>query len=250
MLKNSFAVLFLLLKINSHAQDTTRILFIGNSLTYYNRMPGMVQKMFEESGKAVRVYQRTDPGMNLKSQINDILNYRGNHQQKFEPAKDKLIQEKLIDVWGSVTPFVLTEKTFETVHFDYVILQEATVRMLIPHLREDFFEIIHAFRKAADMSGGKLLFYQPYPTYEYPKTYCFPNPASKDPGYSCSDELINSEQELGIYARLCTEIMEEDSVQIVPIGRAFEETRKANPGNQLLADDNQHPSKLGSYPIA
>ncbi len=248
MPKTCLALLFLLFFNDTYSQDTTKILFIGNSLTYYNRMPQMVRMMFEESGKAVRIYQRTDPGMNIKTHLELMTNYGGTLGEKFQPSMDKLVQEKLIDIWGSITPFQLSLNTFQEIHFDYVILQEATIRLLIPHLREDFFEIMHAFRKAAEMSGGKLLFYQPYPTYKYPKTYCFPNPESKE-GFSCADELTDSEQELSIYSRLCTEIMAEDSVQIVPIGRAFEESRKAYPSYNLLSDE-QHPSRLGSYLIA
>jgi hypothetical protein len=42
--------------VSSHAQDSTRILMIGNSLTFYNDMPGMIQRLSEAAGKKAYVY--------------------------------------------------------------------------------------------------------------------------------------------------------------------------------------------------
>lgn len=225
MTKTYLAVLFILFYTVIYAQDTTKILFIGNSLTYFNQMPQTVQKMFEESGRTVKVYQKTAPGMNLKTWL-DIIMSDGDR----------------------VGDFQLNRTTFRQEKFNYIILQEATIRLLVPHLREEFLAIIHTFKTLADESSGQLLFYQPYPAYQYPQTYCLPDPNSKD-GFTCSDKIVDSDQELTAYARICTEIMQEDSVQIVPIGRGFEEVRKTYTAHNLLADE-QHPSPLGSYLIA
>jgi len=221
-----FAVFFLSSAINAFAQDTTRILFIGNSLTYFNKMPQIVGKMLEESGKTVKIYQKTNPGMTLKMHF-DIIDSNGDR----------------------IDGFQLNRQTFQQIKFDYIIIQEATVRLLIPHLREEFFAIAHSFNKLAQESGGQLLFYEPYPTYQYPKTHCLPDKRSADMSFSCADEMLDSAQELAVYARICTDVKQENQAQIVPIGRGFEETRKIYPAYNLLAD-KQHPSILDSYLIA
>ena len=58
---------------NSHHQDPTdslKILFIGNSLTFYNNMPGMFEALSNGAGKKVIVETATIGGLALRHLIN------------------------------------------------------------------------------------------------------------------------------------------------------------------------------------
>jgi hypothetical protein len=53
--------------------DDTKILFIGNSLTFYNDMPDMLEQMAIEAGKSVLVEQATLAGVALRSMVNNEM---------------------------------------------------------------------------------------------------------------------------------------------------------------------------------
>lgn len=55
MYKTFFTFLLCLLHLGLSAQETTNILFIGNSLTYYNDMPQMVKQIAEDKGHPTQV---------------------------------------------------------------------------------------------------------------------------------------------------------------------------------------------------
>ena len=65
-MKNAILVLLFLLPSILSGNDPMRILFIGNSLTYYNEMPGMVQQMADSEGKEVEVDQLVIGGLSLR----------------------------------------------------------------------------------------------------------------------------------------------------------------------------------------
>jgi hypothetical protein len=53
--------------------DETKILFIGNSLTFYNDMPAMVEQMATDAGKNVIVEQATLAGVPLRNMVNSEM---------------------------------------------------------------------------------------------------------------------------------------------------------------------------------
>lgn len=201
------------------SQDSTKILFIGNSLTYYNDMPQMLQKMLNMSTKKYFVYQKTEPGIRLKEHLSKIKN--------FDPS--------------------LNIETFKKEKFSFVVLQEASVRLLVPQLNKELFYVIDSFNEIVKENSGKLLFYQPYPAYVYPYTYCFPNFKTGDS--FCSEQVLTSEQEMNIYKSVCDSINKKFETTIIPVGEAFQLCKKEYSTYPLLVDE-QHPSRLGSYLIA
>lgn len=46
------------------------VLFIGNSLTYFHNMPTILQDIFIENNKNIRVFQSTFPGIPLHNHHN------------------------------------------------------------------------------------------------------------------------------------------------------------------------------------
>lgn len=61
-----FLFCFLLFNISVHSQAQTRILFVGNSYTYYHEMPEMVRKLAEVNGVTVEIMSAVNGGVSLK----------------------------------------------------------------------------------------------------------------------------------------------------------------------------------------
>lgn len=59
----------------AHGQKS--ILFVGNSLTYYNDMPQILQKMFEEQKHKIKVEQSTYTGINLSEHVREVMASNG-----------------------------------------------------------------------------------------------------------------------------------------------------------------------------
>ena len=62
--------LFLLVSVYSQKTDTEKILFIGNSFTFYFNLPLVVESMAEVKGVDLDVYQSTASGVSLKDHWN------------------------------------------------------------------------------------------------------------------------------------------------------------------------------------
>ena len=55
----------------SNIPDTTKVLFIGNSLTYFNNMPDMVKQLAEMTDKKVFINKATIGGVPLRNMVNN-----------------------------------------------------------------------------------------------------------------------------------------------------------------------------------
>lgn len=133
------------------------VLFIGNSLTYYHDMPLMLQGMLNENESKINIHQSTFPGVSLS---------------------DHLIKPETLAKLNSQ-------------NWDYVVLQEATVRVLIDEVREYNFEpSILRLDSLIKLKKGQTILYQSYPVSIYPKKYCYPSflvrPEIPETNY-CSD---------------------------------------------------------------
>ena len=56
---------------NGGLSDTTKVLFIGNSLTYFNNMPNMVQQIAQKAGKMILAESATISGLALRHIVNN-----------------------------------------------------------------------------------------------------------------------------------------------------------------------------------
>ena len=220
----SFLLVYLIRTMTSYGQETTKILFIGNSLTYSNDMPQMVENMLKESGKKVKIFQKTDPGKWLKQHFDEINGCN-----------------------TTLDALTISLNTFESEKFDFIILQEANIRLLVPTMREESISTIHLFSEIAKKNNSKLLFFQPYPLYNYPQQYCYPNPRTQD--IYCSENITSNSQELSAYSLFCNKIHNDDDVGIIPIGKNIDILKNSFPNHNFFSDDG-HPSKLGSYLIS
>ncbi len=106
-----------------------RILFIGNSYTYYNKMPKMFAAICDERGKDVEVEQVTSGGYTLTSML--------------QPT----------DIYAD-----LIAKKLAGERYDYVVLQEQSIRPA--YEPERFFAPCRALADMIRANGAEILFYQ------------------------------------------------------------------------------------------
>lgn len=129
---------FKTVKLNVKYPDNvkvTNILFIGNSLTYRNDVPGMVSKLAKADGKVVKCDSYTVGGNTL----GQILSTRSFY------IKQMLNSKK----------------------YDYIIIQEASSSNYLEF--ENFLSAAKEFKRLADENGAELILYQTW-AYNY-ETY-------------------------------------------------------------------------------
>lgn len=201
--------------------EPRNILFIGNSLTYYHEMPEMLQQMFNEQQFQINVEKSTLPGASLSDHLSN-------------------------------------EETLERINsrdWDFLILQEGTVRILIPEARMYRFErSVLGFDSIAKLIGAKVMLYQNYPISIYPEKYCYPSMLISNELENkmyCSDSLVNSTQEFRIITKSFEEVSKKIDSHVAPVGYYFEICKKQFPQLVLFESNvDTHPSRLGSFLIA
>lgn len=212
--------------------EPKKILLIGNSLTYYNNLPIVLQDMFKNYGVDIKVFNATLPGVDLKW------------------LATMARPESIVEAEPEPNQVFLCAKLLSEHKFDYVLLQEQTIRLLIPEEMEKskkyFQELSDIFKK----TGSTILIYQNYPICRYPATHCYPNfnfgkQGGKD--IFCSEEIKNSKQEMTLLKNAIDSISIATGGIIVPIGEAFEISKQCSSEPVRIGE---HPSKLGSYIIA
>lgn len=59
-------------KIKEKSKEVN-VLFVGNSLTYYNDMPQKLQGMLDEQNSNIKIDQITYPGFSLSRHLNNMI---------------------------------------------------------------------------------------------------------------------------------------------------------------------------------
>jgi hypothetical protein len=215
----NFSLTFFLL--NSCQTPPKEVLFIGNSLTYFHEMPAMLQEMLRESGSAINISQSTEPGFSLYQHLTS------------ENTINKLNSQE----------------------WTFVVLQEGTVRTLIPEVMQ--FQLLPTVIELDSIikgKGGRTILYEAYPMSQYPKKYCYPSVVisnTLEERDYCSEELMNSDQEFKIIKNSFEELNSSIKGNIAHVGTVFERCKIKFPELMLFESTNDtHPSKLGSYLIA
>lgn len=126
-----------------HAQDTLRVLFIGNSMTYVEDLPGLLTNLASSNGKTVITAQRTPGGYFLADHIED-------------PLSLSLMAQG----------------------FDYIVVQEQSSGNMQPALPSpDITRPIEVIDSIAKAHCSKLLLYA---TPGYPETHPWSNETYED----------------------------------------------------------------------
>ncbi|MBK1895144.1 hypothetical protein [Chryseobacterium paridis] len=197
-----------------------KILFIGNSLTYYYDMPKMLEKMLnEETGHSYKIIQVTFPGAQLQHQISAGV------------AKVRFAE----NAW------------------DDVVVQHGTLGYYVPEeVEKNILPSIKTLQKYD--TSGKAKFYL-FSTWvdkqKYPFKNCYPKMLYSRKGEDqsekyCSKEFQNRDEQKEYLENQYSLIAKE--TQIVKTKHSAMEYvfEKKYPYFNMW-DDESHPSKIGSY---
>ncbi len=217
-------------------QDTTHVLFVGNSLTYYHDMPGMLQAMLSEKGHPVRIHQSTVPGMSLRGHFTQMITAltdstaftRGKMAGELTGTENKLLER----------------------NWNVVILQTGTVEALIPESRN--LSVSPAIARTKSYLGGPariILFNTWASDTTYPLQFCQPgaiiHPSLRSRPY-CSETLDNLARHTGAINSGYAKLAADNGVEKSNHGDLFLEMRNLH-AEVGLFDDAFHPSPAGSF---
>jgi len=227
---------------NANCQsENKKLLFIGNSLTSSNETPKLLAEMFEKSNLNISVYQATKNGFSLFHHY-QIITGMGTGETAICKSHDR-----------KDTVVVRLSKNEK---WDFVILQDAVVPLLIPEERNIVVE--NHVRKLNDLIknlGGKTILFQPFTiSNKYPIQYCYSATSAKgtccNDGICCSDSLQNVEQEFEVISTATTKIAQKLDLKTALIGLAFKKVQQQFPEILLFDDQEFHPSKFGAFLMA
>jgi len=227
-IRNIILTLLYLFQYNILSGQSKNVLFVGNSLTYSNEMLNTLQIMFDETKVSILVYRSCHPGMPLS----DHLGIKS--RKPFNSQTTEMLRSK---------------------EWYRVILQEATIRILIPEARDRLYvKAVIALDSIVKTRQGQTMLYQNYALGSYPIKYCYPGHII-DPKFSgetfCSDEFLSSYQEMLAINNGIDYLATKLNVEIAPVGDAFELFNKRYPQlNCIEGNGDTHPSEIGAYLIA
>ncbi len=208
-MKAIFLSLILILSFVVKAQDTTKVLFIGNSFTSANNLHLLFQQLANGDGKVVIVASHAPGGVS----VGDIS--QGTSAHSNNPAVYSLIKSQ---------------------DWDYLVLQDNQGRFCLSYGQ---FPQSSLVIEGHLMIRDSLLYYHPCA-----KMIWFAGFATKDgyPPYGNSAEaLIDS-----LYHNY--QYLNDTAKQIIaPIGPAFKRIIFNHPTIDLWSSDKVHPSLSGSY---
>jgi hypothetical protein len=190
--------------------DTIRVAFIGNSYTYFNEMPKLVQELANGVAGSNKRYvdykQFTPPGCALKLHVKN----------------DELIKSLKHDKW------------------DYVVVQEQSEAPSVhtADVAKETYPYAAQICKYAREGNPdvKIIFYMTWGHKDGTST-----PVE---GYPLPDSYA------GMQLRLMTSYLEmayDNNAWCAPVGMAWQKVRTERPNLQLYMADRSHPSLAGSY---
>jgi hypothetical protein len=202
-------ILFFTGLFSTWAQDTTKILFIGNSFTYYNSLHTLVKGFLSAANMPVYTYEYAQPGISVGDTI------QGNQNHMNNPLVYTLIRNT---DWDFV---LLQDRQSRFIQDSGVFPQESLV--IEGHLRiRDSLHYYHPCAKMLWFAGWGLKNGQApqWPT-----------------GISMIDHIAVNYRVLNDTAKDV----------IAPIGLAWKSTILNNPEIELWDPDWEHPSLAGSF---
>jgi hypothetical protein len=231
----ALCVLFFVIKCQA---KTKRVLFIGNSLTYYNNMVDVLKEMIKEQGADIAIYNITPGGATLSNHIKSSSN--------IDLSGSKLT--------GGITA---TRQKILSEHWDFIILQEATLMCLIPEEREYSCKpAIKILNQTIKTVKARTVLYQLFALSEYPVKYCHPPavlaineiislPQNRMKSQYCSDSFSNSREEFNVietfYKNISKEINADGVIfvfllQVIPQLALHFNYLSVNKGDTLLCN--------------
>lgn len=242
MRKLFILVILVFLSITTKGQDFKKdreinVLFIGNSLTYYNNMPQILQKMVNETDPNINLEQITYPGFSLYAHLENIIEESSENNVK---TRKKVV--------GEVTE---TEKKIMEKHWNIIIMQTGGINILIPEHRKLKVEpAIQEILSLSNCESKYVLFNTWTTTIDYPKEYCYPaavvDKFAKPGEKICSPEILNEKNHFDLLQSGYKELVDRNNLTLTNHAGLFKKTRENHPDIDLL-EDSMHPSKYGAF---
>jgi len=241
-MKNILLIFLTFVSVSCKSQDTKgtekiNVLFIGNSLTYYHDMPETLQKMLNETTTNFRIEHSTFPGMSLDGHLNNIIESR---------TENGISTRKKEDGEKTETEIKLSEK-----EWDVIILQEGTVRLLIPEAKKFKVETaIAEIKNRISNQDCKFILFKTWPSKkEYPRQYCYSKWAinhSLENDKYCSPEIESLEQEITLINEAYDSVAEKYGLTTSDNGNKVYEILTEHQDIDVY-EDNIHPNKYGAF---
>lgn len=187
---------------------TTRVLFVGNSITLNYNLPGTVQGLMTNAGDLL---------------VCDM------HAIASTTLTDHSTNQDLL-------------KAIDSGRYGYVVLQELSWGPTVPTNRdEQMFPAARLLNKHIVDSGGKTVFFQTwaYAWGDWPHCQSYDTP---EPFNQCGFEGMTAALRMG-YTRIAAELQAE----ISPVGQAWRLALAERPDIELYAPRDYHPSPSGTY---
>lgn len=213
-----------------------KILFIGNSLTYYNNMTKILTDMLSETQGCYVIEQVTFPGISLRWHLEKIV-----VQSEDENI---ILREKFNHEISE------SERKIKEQNWDFIIIQDGTVRFLIPEYRELVIGI--AIKRIIQMVKNPnciFILFTTWPSEEdYPKKYCYDGKAidkSLIGNQYCSPTMYNLKEEVYYINKAFNLVSEKYNIIKSDNLNVFYSLIKNYPEINLL-DDPYSPFKIWS----
>lgn len=191
-------------------QDSIRVLFIGNSYTYYNNMPAMVDSIAKSQKKLLSITRVVKGGEKFAGHLKN-------------PKLHELLKK------GG---------------WNFVVLQEQSAMPSYPtaEVARTTYKAAHTLDSliVAGSPDAKVIFYMTWGhKYGCQKPWKDNYPMGNN-YEGMQERLITSYLEMAY----------DNDARCAPVGMAWREIRRTHPELQLYKPDCSHPSALGSYLVA
>ena len=189
-----------------------KVLFIGDSLTYYNSMPSMFEFLCKAGGKKVEVDSLTKGGTTISMMRDDA------------------------DLWTQIS------NKLTLGNWDIVVLETARNHVVMPeYFPEHPWKEYSAAKELADMiqeAGAIPLVYSTFGVTE--------GAVTRD-GFT---KVMSREEHTDLVTAYGAAVAELLGCKAVYVGETFQAAYENMPSINLYHTDNRHPSREGSYLIA
>lgn len=218
--------------------EEVNVLFIGNSLTYYHDMPQTVQAMLNETDPNIKIDQSTFPGMSLAWHLENIIESR---------TEDNISTRKKFEGERTETEIKIAEKTW-----DIVILQEGTVNLLIPEVRDlAVNKAIGKIKTLVNNPECRFILFTTWPSERpYPKEYCRGggriDESLDDMQDYCSPKIENYEHEFELINNGHSLVAKKNVMEKTDNGNLYRMVKEDKPDLKLL-EDPIHPNANGAF---
>lgn len=202
-----------------------KVLFIGNSYTSVNDLPGLVEALAKAGGREIESDQSLPGGFTFE------------HHVKGKEAIEKIRARK----------------------WDVVVLQEQSLTPVLN--RESMFKYARILHDEISKQGAKTVFYLTWARQDIPQMQEGADPAAS-PEYAqamfqqvgmtkATDfPALSQQQRAGLMGGLngaYFDVAKELHAQVAPVGMAWKKALAQNPKLDLYQADKSHPTPQGSY---